>query len=788
MSNGKFSRWSVKLKRVSLPMISVVAGPLILLGGALLSGQALFWGTPSLQFVPWWVEAWEQIRVGSLPLWNDFNGMGAPLAANYQSALFYPPNWILLIFAAISGAKGVAWGYTLLAAMHLAWGGLGMVALLRRLGAGELAQAVSGLAFGLSGYLVGRLEFFSMVWVAAWLPWIIRYADEIASPARSVDEQQKSNLSIYLVLALGMQMLAGHAQLTWYSILLTGAWVLIGALRGGWRKVAPAVLRLAIAGVLAAGLAAVQLAPTAEYLMQSQRSDEVDYEFAMTYSFWPWRFITMAAPDFFGNPGAGDYWGYASFWEDHAYLGVPVMLLAFSTIPAMLKRRREPATRSQDRGVMALLWGIVIVSFVLALGQNTPVFPFLFEHVPTFDMFQAPARYLIWASFGLAVLGGLGADRWRCPEKRGLYWLRLGTAGMFAVTLGAGIAWQTMGDVQLTFIRATALAGGWALGTGLFTLLIPLAEKHGKKQLWNVGVILWLAADLLVAGWMLNPTTSLNLYGESTKQVQAMREDLGDGRLFISDVELDDIKFKRFFRFKDFSAIEDWRNLRETILPNIGIIDRVASANNFDPLLPGRYSEWMVTLQGLDTPVWRQWLAWMNVRLVEQIDASVPGGVRFSAVDGGKRYGWYRCVLTVNDADTALAVLEQGENSERLVVEGNVPNAGQPCATEGGVQISEQGWKPNRKTIEVTADAPGWLMVSQTWYPGWIARVDGKRTTLLHANYLFVGLEVPAGQHTVELVYRPNSFVFGLLLSILVGIILLAWKTGWLDRISRYKS
>lgn len=786
MINGKFIEWSAKVKRPSLPVIAVVAGPLVLLGGALLSGKALFWGTPSLQFVPWWVEAWEQIRVGSLPLWNDFNGMGAPLAANYQSALFYPPNWVLLFFAAVAGAKGVAWGYTLLAAVHLAWGGLGMVALVRRLGAGELAQAVSGLAFGLSGYLVGRLEFFSMVWVAAWLPWIIHYASEIASPV-STDTLPKPNISIGLVLALGMQLLAGHAQLTWYSILLTGGWVLIGSLRSGWRKVAPALLRLALGGFLAAGLAAVQLAPTAEYLMQSQRSDEVDYDFAMTYSFWPWRFITLAAPDFFGNPGTGDYWGYASFWEDHAYLGVPVILLAFSTIPAMLRRKRESLTSRLDRGVMALMWGIVVLSFVLALGQNTAVFPFLFKHVLTFDMFQAPARYLIWATFGLAVLGGLGADRWRCPEKRGLYWLRLGTAGMFAVTLGAGIAWQTMGDVRLTFIRATALAGGWALGTGLFTLIIPLAEKHGKKQLWNVGVVLWLAADLLVAGWMLNPTTSLDFYGESTTLVQRMKEDLGYGRLFISDVELDDLKFKRFFRFQDFTAIEPWRNLRETVLPNVGILDRIPSANNFDPLLPGRYSTWMGRLQGLDTPVWCQWLAWMNVRLVEQIDASAPGGVRFTAVDGGKPYWWYRCVLTVNDADTALAVLETGENGERMIVEGSVANASQSCVTGNEATISEQEAQPNRKAFVVTADAPGWLMVSQTWYPGWVAKVDGKRTALLHANYLFVGVEVPSGQHTVELVYQPNSFVFGVLLSILVGIILLAWKFGWLERISRQK-
>ncbi len=776
------------MKRLGLPVYSVLAGPLILLGGALLSGQALFWGTPSLQFVPWWVEAWEQIRVGSLPLWNDLNGMGAPLAANYQSAFFYPPNWILLIFAALAGAKGIAWGYTFLAVAHLAWGGLGMVALLRRLGLGELAQAVGGLAFALSGYLVGRLEFLSMVWVAAWLPWVIRYADELSGPfSQTGESKSKAGIPFRFVLALSMQLLAGHAQLAWYSILLTVAWVLAKSFQGGLQRVVFALARLAGAGILAAGLSAVQLAPTAEYLLQSQRSAEVDYEFALTYSFWPWRFITLVAPDFFGNPGNGDYWGYASYWEDHAYLGIAVLLLAFSTIPLVFKRRKEDSLGWARQGTVILLWGLVIVAFGLALGQNTPIFPFLFKYVPTFDMFQAPARYLIWATFGLALLGGIGAERWRCPEKRGLYWLRLGTAGMFAVTLGAGITWQPMGDVRLTFIRATALAGLWALGVGIFTLLIPLAEKQGKKQLWNMGVILWLAADLFVAGWRLNPTTDLALYGESTTQIQQVKEDLGDGRLYISDTMQDDLKFRRFFRFHDFTEIEDWRNLRETALPNMQLIDRIRSANNFDPLQPGRYVQWMETLQVLDTPQWRQWLAWMDVDLVEQIDASAPGGVRFARVDGGEKLWGYNCMLTVPDANAALAVLRAGDVGERLVLEGTPPDANRACEPGSKAQLTTLVDRPNRKVYSIQVNTEGWLMISQTRYPGWLASVDGERVDIYSANYLFMGVSIPAGTHVVEMVYRPISFIFGLLLSILVGITLLAWKAGWLAVIFRLK-
>jgi hypothetical protein len=106
------------------------------------------------------------------------------------------------------------------------------------------------------------------------------------------------------------------------------------------------------------------------------------------------------------------------------------------------------------------------LSFLFGLGDNTPVFPFLYLHAPTFALFQAPSRFLIWATFGLVLLAAIGIDRWRCPTGKGLYWFRLATAGAFAVTLGAGLAWINLKDIQRTFIQATpgrfvGLGGGY---------------------------------------------------------------------------------------------------------------------------------------------------------------------------------------------------------------------------------------------------------------------------------------------------------------------------------------
>jgi uncharacterized membrane protein YfhO len=71
--------------------------------------------------------------------------------------------------------------------------------------------------------------------------------------------------------------------------------------------------------------------------------------------------------------------------------------------------------------------------------------------------------------------------------------------------------------------------------------------------------------------------------------------------------------------------------------------------------------------------------------------------------------------------------------------------------------------------VQVQAEQPGWLVLADTWYPGWQVQVDGQPANLLRANYLFRAVALPAGAHAVSFTYRPLSFWVGL------GISLLAW-------------
>lgn len=756
------------------PYLVVLLAPFALLAPILLRGQALFWGTPALQFVPWWWKAWLGLRQGAFPLWNPDNGLGAPLLANYQAAFLYPPNWMLYGMAAVGGPPAIAWGYTFLAAAHLAWAGLGMAILLRKLGIGWHGQVIGGLTFGLSGYLVARLGFFSMVWAGSWLPWVIYFADRFASlsPKFANEQSQRWLPSIGLVGCLSMQLFAGHAQLTWYTWLLAGMWVMAGGLRaGGLRWMTRALSGLVLAVNWAVGIAAVQLVPTFEYLNLSARAESFVFEDALTYSFWPWRFLTLFAPDFFGSPGMGNYWGYASYWEDHLYLGLTPLILALAT-SVLLARAVRPARRDRHWGLICFAWSLLVIAFVLGLGKFTPVFPFLYHWVPTFDMFQAPARFLVWAAFALSLLAAIGSEHWNCPTGRGLYWFRLGTAGTFAMALGAGLAWLLMEDVQVTFVRATALAGMWGLGFGLLTLVIPYAQESRQTTLWQWSVLAWILADLLVTGWGLNPGVGLKFYSSSAAGVALLRETAPGQRIYLSRSEEYDLKFRRFLRFVDFRPLEDWRAMRGSVIPNLNLLDGIASANNFDPLVTERYSRWMAELEALSPVARRGWLAIMNVGLEEKIDGSAVGGVRFDRINGAQRFRWYGCAQVVTNLEEAWAFLQTEfstpPSQDRKVILEASGKSQQSCRPTGETVTRLVVDFPQRVVVEVNTQAGGWLVIADSWYPGWIARIDGHAADIYPADTLFKAIYVEAGVHQVEYLYRPTGFYFSALFSILV--------------------
>jgi len=741
-------------KKVPGTQIAIILAPVVLFSKLIFSGKALFWGTPSTQFIPWWSFAWRSILAGQLPLWNPLVGMGAPLAANYQSGLFYPPYWIYLPIYAAGGVEWMAWSVTLVVCAHLIWAGLGTARILKELRVGELGQTISGLAFSLSGYLVARAGFLSINAAVSWLPWILL-------GLLGVIKDKKRSLFL-LTASLTMLFLAGHAQTAWYCLLLGAAWCVFWSFQTSqsrlenWKKLRQGILRFAAAGILAAGISAVQLIPTFEYLIQSQRAGEYGYSLAMTYSFWPWRFLTLFGPDLFGNPAQGNYWGYGNFWEDAIYIGLLPCLLALGFLLRSIfskEGRLEDAQGFSKRKFALFLGGISAVSFILALGKNTPIYPLLYRFVPTFDLFQAPTRWSIWAVFSFSLLAGLGVDSLEKAGGRRLYVTRLAAAGCLAVIAGSLSARYWIDGLNPTFFVSSARAGSIGFLIVLLILAVP-KEKAGRRYAgWSLAVVVLVAGDLVLAGWDLNPGIEKDFY----REIQA-GTDRFNGRTWIPAADEYQLKYERYFLFESFYPGVVWDTMADIPLPNLGLLTGEELVNNFDPLVPGRYQSWMDRLNSGNPPE-----AILDMMNVSQIIHASTGAWRVDnrTLPKESRLRVVGCQeIYKSPSDVLELVMKEPEKYFQNIA--ITSNKKLECSSgiTGIVEISsaQNGYLKANISVENAA----YLFWAESWYPGWLVRVDGgKASNSLRANYLFQAAAVSPGKHQVEFIYRPGSFLWG---------------------------
>jgi hypothetical protein len=294
------------------------------------------------------------------------------------------------------------------------------------------------------------------------------------------------------------------------------------------------------------------------------------------------------------------------------------------------------------------------------------------------------------------------------------------------------------------------------------------AHRH-----WTWGVIAWVAVDLLWAGWMTQVTLPASYFAAGQPAATAT-----SGRVYLSAEDEYALKFRRFFRFSDAQAIEDWSHLRQVALPNMNLFSdtRFAFVNNFDPFVPGRYARWMKALDAAQPAQQVEMLSLMNVTAVLQRDVTQPEGIVLRPMRSAARVSWQNCVTWVTSEESAWATVQAGLGLPFpvLVLEGSSP-VKTKCEAGPEPSVLVTAEQPDRLAIEVNSAVDGYLLVADTWYPGWKMAVDGQSGDVLRANYLFRGLAVPAGKHRVELYYQPESLFSGAVLSGVALLVMILW-------------
>jgi hypothetical protein len=796
--------------------------PFVLFWRWLFKGEVLFWGTSLLQFWPWHELTKTSALAGEWPLWNPLLGNGTPLLANFQTAFFYPLNLLYLFLP-------VEHGLTLSVILHLALAGLFMYFYAVYLGLQAFAAALAALTYMFSGYLVGRTQFVTMVNATAWLPLLLLLSDKLATRRAAVD-------ILWLGLALAVQLLAGHAQLWFYGLWLIGPYIAFrswqgvnermvnpeptkwpveakapygqgGKASGEWsrsvansralRLFAHSFICLFAAVGLAVLLVAVQLLPTAEFTTQSLRGSGAERTFALTYSFWPWRLITLLAPDFFGNPADNNYWGYANYWEDHAYLGLLPFLFAlvavwdygmrqvWGTRPASTK---EPGTIQPWR-VVPFFAALAPISLILAMGWNTPIYLWVFEFVPGFGFFQAPARLLIWYTIAMAVLAGIGAQSFKLTPSSRRGWQRLLVAAV-GLTI-AGLAGSfVLTDRDRTFLTATILLGVWLIISVILLLTRPRKSTTSpprglsKETIWQGSVIGVVALDLLLVAFPLNPLLSATIFRQPMASADFLKTQPGNYRFFVDEQFDYATKFDQYFRFAAFGPAEltYWQGLKETLIPNLGVYAGLASANNYDPLVVGRWQKLTDLLKDANEAQRARLLALMNVAYfidnssqsvgptlyadssitIQDVPEALPRAYFVTQVYRARDDAEAMARLTSPDFDSRLEVIIMGGEIEALRQNQDVAEAEEKV---GAVTVVEQG--PNGVLLRVEAPTSGFVVLTDTFYPGWQATLDGQPVQIWPANLAFRAVAVEAGSHEIIFSYRPRSFTIGLWTSVI---------------------
>lgn len=770
------------LKRLARPrqgwryILLIVALPLLLFWRWVWQGEVLYWGTILFQFWPWHQLVKASLLNARWPLWNPLLGNGTPLLANLQSAVFYPPNLLPLLLP-------VEHGLTASIVLHLMLAGLFMYVYTRRgLGLNPFAAAVAALTFMFSGYLVGRTQFITMVHTAAWIPVTLFLCERITAGSPTGTAALKNTLWLGVVLAI--QLLAGHAQLWYYNLWLAGGYVLFRSWQTAnsngsrdWAAVVRPIWQAGSAVGLSLLLAAVQLAPTLEFMLQSPRSNGAEQTFALTYSFWPWRLITLLAPDFFGHPARANYWGYANFWEDHAYAGIlPVLLAAVAVRRAWRVRPGRPYHR-----VIPFFAGLIPISLILAMGWNTPFYLWVFNTIPGFSYFQAPARLLIWYTVAVAVLAGIGAHVFTLPARHRPFWRRLLVAGIGLVVAGVAGSLVVSGRSQ-TFLTATAAAGLWFVLSVAVLLFYPaFTARHFYRPAWQWLALALVALDLLVAGWPLIPTAPAQLFHTPAASAEFLKSRPGSYRFLVDAGYEYTTKFNRYFRFNTFGPrdVAYWQTFRESLAPNTGIYAELPSANNDDPLVTGRWQQLVTLLRQASPRQQVKLLQLMNVGYVVGGQAGV-GPVRYRHGDTTIRqvpdplpraYFVAQHYPVKNDA-AAIARLTAPDFDSRqevVIIKDTATalpaNTGNPATVNNPVPVPVNELSPTELLLTVDAPASGYVVLTDTYFPGWQATVDGQPAAIWPANLAFRAVAVSQGTHRLQFRYRPRGFTVGLWVS-----------------------
>ena len=695
----------------------------------------------------------ETLRSGRLPLWDPGAFAGVPLAANSASAVFYPP-FLLGTLLPLKALWAVAFPFRTFVAFLLA------ALLARRLGASMGGAIVSGAVFSLSGFLV------------SWQGWC--HSDSaiylpLCFLAVEAIRARPTLLRIVLAaLAFPLPILAGHAEIAFYVLAATGAWAAFRLASPMPEDAAPKarsrfLLALSAAGLLALGIAAVHVVPFLEWVPELARQTD-----RAVWGGIPFRESVMfLSRDVTTNPSPVG----VSVPEHSGYAGLlPLMLapLAFTG-----NRRRE-----------ALFFLVLLlVAFLVAFGL--PPALFVFQAIPVIRSLH-PYRFLLLVDFAIAILAGLGLTALQRTTDRPVG----RTASRLAPLAPAFLLIAATVTLVFRFSRIpSALAGSCGLVSSLVFAVLSagwlawaLLRPPGRERALGIGASLIVLVDLVPFAYGNVPFFPAEAVFPEPAVFRFLREtDASVHRIAVVDGTAPPGSEAAFGFEAPTGSFYVLRRTSEFLSPLAGkprryaLIfflrsERIISSNNRTlDLMNVKY----LVANSYNGSAERLLSRPDRFRLIRKEGAvSVFENVRslpraFLVPSEG--------IDVIPDDGAALERIEQPgfDPAIRAVVDVRPAWPEGEASVPGKMRVTRIQSEFGETSVDAELESNALLVVSETHYPGWTALVDGRPAPLLRADYIFRGVPLGPGKHTVRFRYAPASFRIGAALTAISGAALL---------------
>lgn len=727
------------------------------------------------------------LNQGNLPLWNPHQYGGAPFIGDIQAGFLYPPTLLLFL---LNPDFDYRW-MQFLSIGHLWWAGLGVYVLVRTIGFTRPAALLAALAFGLCDIFFIHIGNLNLNAVLSWSGWVL------ASSHRALSRRNFTWAGTAAAL-FAVANYAGHAQSSFFLGIAVAIYSIGFLSIQYWECLSQssqkAALRQTLAHlwiplalfILTAFLSAPLLLPSIEMLPFTQRG-AFEYQDTVSYSLEPGpALIGLLTPGFFGR-GPWDYWGE---WDrvELPYAGLVTLLFALGAflLPMPNKWRR------------LIPWvALGLFGFIIALGGNTPLHGWLTRFLPFYGSFRAPARGIVlwalalsvYAAFGLdALLAGRLKGRITLPTFQSARYLTvvfLSGPVFLLVLIPVLLLTTRVLDGDQTALQRTMMAGQALLLVAAVWLAVSILLTLFRRQQLTGGVFAGLVLllsllELTTAAARIDVSRNDPSRNFAHPEIMAfLREQAGEGEECAptqgEPCPRDSDASRRLFRIDVRTGIYDlWQ-------PNTAALAGLFDVGGiYNPL---ELVHWQ-TLWGNNGGRHTRNYDLLNVFFVLVRDGTplpeqytlaydAPGPLAVYLNPDPLPRAWLVSSAQIRpDQEAVLAELQlptfeplhtvvlarQDANLVPAAPTDHTP----PSSMEGPVSIV----KYSGNEIEVTASAEnaGYLVLSEVWYPGWRATVNGAPVPVVRANYALRALPVPEGELDVRIWYAPESWRRGLAL------------------------